>query len=508
MPAPVFNEPKTPEGSSSGALPNPLIPQPPAPARIEDDPNHLLARMIEKRGEKKKPAEGSENGKPPANPEPNDKPAETKPDLGDLIHKTLGFRAKSKEKPTEQPAATAKAPQDGKEEKPKSIVTKRKPAAPVPDPVSIATAAATAAVKAVSSERPPSRTEPVPDKEPELKNEDRHEYEVARYLGESNPKYKGAEKIVLEHVRKAESYAERWEKENPGKVFDPDDDEHNEFYAALEKPWSDHEFRMAETEMAAERVAARKERGSQAKIEELTRQTARQELKPIASQTFQAVAVELAKGVGQDVLDKISKHSFDKLMEDDPITATEIARALEPLPAIIETIIELDDPKGRIPFDPKNPLHSTWNNLVLEKERQYAGVRDDSGRLFATRSEMVNLSPAERKGRFYLTADNLVAELVADATETVKERITAERARQEKIAISLGYVKPGQKPDGAAVSDASNGKPSSIAAATDNPAKPVSPSDNGSPRIDTPASGPKGPAEKALAATAGILFAR
>lgn len=450
--------------------------------------------MIARRGEKAAKTDDKTDKTEVTEPEkPNTQ-------LGELISKTLGFRTKPKEKPVPAPAPETPAP-----EKPKTIVGKRKQAPAAPDAVSIATAAATAAVKAVTAQPSPKTATPAVEGE-SLKDEDRHEYEVAKYLGSINPKYKGAEKVVLEHVRKAEAYAERWEKENQGKTFDPDDDEHNEFYAALEKPWSDHEFRMAENEIAAERVASRKEKGSQAKIEELTQGTARMELKPVVVQTFNNVAAELAKAVG--AFEKISKSSFDKFMDEDPITAEAIARNLQPMQALVETIIEIDDPKGRIPLDQSNPNHVAWLNLLAEKEQQYAGVKDDSGKLFATRSEYHSLTPSERRGRFYLTADHLVAELVADATETVKSEVENEKKRQEKIARSMGFVKATKDTPGASDTVVTNGTSEIKDGTATPPSKPVSPSDNGSPRIDTPASEYRDASAKALAATAGILFKR
>ncbi len=515
MPEPSTPSPQTAPPTLPPQSIDPLSPPVPKPVPLENDPNHLIGQMIARRGQKKTEDTAKTPDKPAETP--TEPPKENKA-LGDLISKTLGFRSKQVAKPAEPPPAPpvthepppTETPPDKADSKPKSIVTRRKQKQEPPDALSVATqaasAAATAAVKAVHDRQPQPTIPEV--KEDSLKEEDRHEYDVAKYLGTINPKYLGAEKVVLDHVRKAEAYAARWEQQNPGKVFDPNDEDHNEFYAALEKPWSEHEFRMAENEIAAERVASRKEKESQAKINDLTQSTARQELKPIAGQTLLNAATELARSVGDGVLDKIKKVGFEKFSAEDPIVASAIAEVLNPLQPLIESIIELDDPKGRIPFDRSNPNHVAWESLILEKEQQYAGVRDDSGKLFATRAEMHSLSAPERKGRFYLTSDHLVAELVADATELAKEKIKFKKDEGEKIARALGFVKPDGNTTPAKPSDATNPSGNQPPPATPTSTKPASPSDNGSPRIDAPAGNNNSPTAKALQATAGILFAR
>lgn len=512
--------PAPPTAQPSEAF-DPLHPPALKPTRLEEDPNHLIGQMIAKRGQKKDEKQVKTGEKPPETPPGSAKVPEEDSKLGDLIAKTLGFRSKPVDKTVKKEPETTPATQPPPATPPpatppaitpaKSIVSKRKKEPAPPDALSIASAAATAAVKAVADHRP-APTPPPAVTEDSLKDEDRHEFEVAKYLGSTNPKYKGAEKVVLDHVRKSEAYAARWEQQNPGKVFNPDDEDHNEFYEALQKPWSDHEFRMAENEIAAERVSARKEQGSKTKIEELTQDTARVELRPIAIRTYQTVAEELAKGVGDGILENINKLGLEKYAESDPITAGVFAEILVPLQPLIETIIEIDDPKGRIPINQSLPLHQQWTALLLEKEQQYAGVKDDFGKLFATRQEMHQLSPAERKGRFYLTADHLVAELVSDAIEMAKEQIKTKKAEGEKIALALGYVKASSNGTATPPSDATTPTTPPPAQPPSAPptsqAKPISPSDTGSPRIDTPAAGTGSSVDKALAATANVLFSR
>lgn len=503
----VQTPPTTPAPVATPAPVHPLAPVVPKPISPDDDPNYHIQKLIEKKAEKKASEEAKKTEQKPVEPA---KPADTVPpenkNLGDLVSKALGFRSK----PVEKPAEPAKTPEPAKVQEPakpaetpapvKTIVGKKKQPTPATDPVAIATAAATAALKAQA--QPAPRPDPVRQDPSELlKDVDQHELAVAKYLGETNPKYKGADKLILEHIKKAESYAARWEQQNPGKSFNPEDEEHNDFYTSLEKPWSDHEFRMAEAEMAAERIVERRSKGSQAKITELEQEHAVVELKPIVTQTFHAAASALASGVGEEVLKEITTSGFDKFAEKDPVAAGEIGLALESIRPLIDTIIQLDEPKGRIKYNEKNQQHQQWARLLLEKEAQYVGSQDESGNTYVSRQDWARMSDADRYKKAYLTADHLVAEVVADAVESTKVRIQKERDRIKKAAIAMGFAEPGSTP----VTKKQDPEPAKTPEA---PAKPVSPSDEGSPRMDTPGGGPKTPVEKALAATSSVLFRR
>lgn len=496
---------------------DPASPIPPQPLSPDDDPNLKMQRIASRR-RTEKPAEGEK---------PAEKPAEAKPSdikkLGGEISKALGFR-QDKPKEEKDEKGNLEAGLDGREAEKgnkeaeadgskvesdsekssaakKTIVKPKKAPAPAADPVKIAAAAATAAVKAAM---PESRPAPAASSKPEdsLKSDDLHEYEVAKYLSEANPKYKDAPKLVLDHIRKSEAYAAQWEKENKGKVFNPNDDEHDEFFSALEKPWQDHEFRTAEMEMAAERVAERKTKGSDQKFKELEEENAKLALSPVVERTFTAAASVLAKKIGEDVHDKIVKGSFDKFAEEDPVTADAMAEAIGPLQPIIEAAIQLDDPKMRIKFNPKNQAHLDWNRLLLQKESELAGADDGSGRTMVSRAEFAGMTDAQRSGHWYLTAGQLIEELVGDAAESAKKVIEKENARLAKAAERMGYTKQSASP---APKKEQPKKPEEV---SEKPVKPASPSAAGTSRIDDKGVANPSGSSKLLQTTAGILFNR
>lgn len=514
----MATKPAEPAQENENQTPLPAVPQEtpadvrpaPKPASLEDDPNLKLQGIISRRRTEKAAEEkpsGEQDGKPK-------EPEKAKPvgDIGKLgveIGKALGFKpAKEPEREDDKkPEAKVSEDKKGADETagadasaPKTIVKPKKAAPPAADPVKIATAAATAAVKAVMPERQERATAQSPEET--LKSEDLREYEVAKHLAASNPKFKDAPKIVLDHIRKADAYASRWEQENKGKVFDPNDEEHNDFYEALEKPWSDDEFQDAKMEMAAERVEKRKSSGTNQKIQELEQENARISLAPVVDRMYTTAAGILAKRVGEDVHEKIVKNTFDKFAEEDPTTANAMAAAIGPLHSIIEAAIQLDDPKMRFKFDPKNQAHLDWNRLLLEKESQLEGTEDSTGKTMVSRADYVAMNASQRSRHWFLDVGRFIEELVGDAAENAKKMIAEENARLEKFAESRGYV---LQKKSAASNGESKEKQDNSAKST---VKPASPSAASASKIDAPTAGIPSGGKKLLETTAGILFSR
>lgn len=495
--------------------PTPPPTPPPAPtgAFLEGDPDHQMRQMIANRGKKKAEPEAKKVEEPPKPVEPQDKKLSS--NLGGLIAEALKFRPKNDEKATEPAKAEDKKP-DPPKETPKTVVSKRKTEPAPPDPMRIASEAAAAAVReAVGAMSPRGGAEKAEKTAAEtqvdqLPEDFRHDYEVAKHLSATNPKYKGAEQEILNEFARTEEYAQHWEDQNPGKPYNPKDAEHNEFYDAQVKPWSEHEFRAAERAVEDAPIAARHSAELDAKLKKLEEQNARHELSQIVGQTVNVVAIALARAVDETAHDVILKQGYSKLEESDPLTAEELVRTLNVLSPRIETAIQLDDPKGRIPFDPKNNAqHAQWLKFLFKKEQEFSGQRDTEGRLFATRNEYAKMPDAQREQRFYLTADHLVSEMLAEAAEEAKASIEQEKERMKKMAVRLGYVPAENKNGEPNKSVASTGpKPKAPETPSTEPAKPMSPSVGGGAKIDTQGDQKKTQHQSLLEATGNILFGR
>jgi len=508
------------------------------PMTPEDDPNHKMSVMLSRRTKKTEAKEGEKGNETEAKTEKtaettakDGEKTETKPlsGLADLLSQNLKFRAKDGTKTTEKAKEEVKT--EAKEEKTetnaaktetkdqKTVVTKKKVEPTTADHMRImGETAAAAASAAVTAAMPKVSTQQTKSESPEdsLQDDYKRDYEIAKHLATIDARYKDApQKILAEHAR-VEDYARRWEQANPGKVFDPAGEDHNEFYASIERPWSDDEFVDARADMIAERKAAQKVSKLEEKQKAIEEREAKRELSGAAAQTVNTVAMLLAKNVDETAHELIVKdpQGFAKLQDNDPITADALVEALNALAPRIETAVLVDDPQQRISFDHKNNRdHKEWLDYLYDKEAQYAGQADDRGRIFASRNEFVKLPPAQQARRWYLTADHLISEMVADKVIEVKDRIQKERERGKKVAAALGYVpkeskngettKEAQKSD---VTKTTETKKEETTTTTDT--KPVSPSVGSGAKIDTQGEGKKTPFDDLWGKTGKILFGR
>jgi len=483
------------------------LPTPPPTPGPEDDPNHQLALLIAKRKERKAPKE-EEPGKEPPGDNAEDK-AKKQEKLGDLIADALKFKGKKpdakkeepKVEPEPPPPEPPKAPPPAPKPEP-TVISKRKPTDPDEHARDIGQAAAAAATAAVQALQPSFQPPPKPEPDPgeALKPSDRQKYEVAKFLAASNPHYKDAPRLILDQTRRAESYASRWESANPGKAFDPEDEEHNAFYDSIEEPWSPIEFDDAVARMREAAIEEKIQKRYDAELATIKEANARLELTGEVDRRYSQTAGQLAKAL--NVHDVISSGGIDKLEEQDPITAKVLMQVLGGLQPLVEAIVQIDDPKGRIKVDMQNPAHQQWAAVVHEGETRSMGKRDEHGRLFARRADYLRMNPAGQARHWFLSTEHILKGIVDEIAPAITEHVKKERDEQIKIAKSLGFVPKTESPD------AKNGAAAPPSSPPPPPAKPPSPTVGGGAKIDASTGEPKTKGAKLTDAIADTLWGR
>ena len=187
-------------------------------------------------------------------PKTEDKPPELVKLAEGVSEALFGEKKKDDKKPKAAPAAAEAVAAPGAA----STDTPPKPSETAPAPTKPAAAPATAApakpkaepsvderiqatarrtadevVKAMrEGEQPPEQP---PTAEPELTPEDLADYKAFQKLETMNSKRKGIADRFVEFVKARGEYEENWLKENEGKEFDPDAEEHKDFW----KEWKE-----------------------------------------------------------------------------------------------------------------------------------------------------------------------------------------------------------------------------------------------------------------------------
>ena len=467
----------------------------------------IAARKAKAPGDAAKPAEATTK----------EAQAATNKPIGELLSSALQFRTKPKaekaaDKPDgDKPTADAKPAETAKETPAVTDPPKAKPAKkkaepqPAADPSRMIQDVASATAAAVTKVLSPGRTEtpdPMAAIEATLSGREKHELDVAKYMAKNNPdQHRDAPKIYLANVKSAEEYRQRWLNQNPGKAYDPDDDEHSDFFDSLKEPYSDYEFEQARAEAAAERVASRREAKTEKRIQEVEQDAAHTDLRRVTESTMTGAFGLLVGEVDKAALTDLNKGGWEALAERDPILAPVLAAAVGEMEPMIRTIVEIDDPKGRIKLDVDgNPQHAAWGHFLIQKESELTGETDADGRVFATRDQFRRMSAAQQQRHWYLTTDHLLQAYVEETKEKVSSRVKSERARIEKAAKALGY----QIGTGSPTPQATTGeKPSGTATVTE---KPISPSSSSGSKTDLPSTPPAGSVDRALKSTSAVLF--
>ncbi len=489
-------------------------PQPPKTHEAENETDHQIRLMIARRKPTGDPAVAKPQNPAPVPVTEPAQSAEPTPDVGDLLAGALKFRPAKKaavvEKPKDIPKeekATTEAPK----EEPKTVVRKR--AQPVAiDPVKVATAAATAAtaeaVKAFGKKEAAA-----PDAAQDLSEPDRLEYEVVQFMASTDPRFKGADQTFLANVKKAEKYAESWETRNPGKLFNPEDDEHNEFFGSIKQPYSPQELRRAEARMEARsetaKATAKQDEKTRDQLRNLESENARLKLAPQITSTLQQTIQHMATSLGDDVVASLRAGGPKKLQEDDPIADGELTAAIKSVSPIVQAIVEIEFSDGQVEYNDRNPAHVAYANLLAQKEADFAGVDDGQGRTCVSRAEYQQMSPAQRNSHFFLTPQNIIAELASDEVEATKGRIESERNRVKKIAERMGYAPKAATNGSGGATVATTPKkdpPKELGSTT--AIKPASPASSTGAKIDVKDPTPSTQTDVILEKVGGILFGR
>jgi len=360
---------------------------------------------------------------------------------------------------------------------------------------SAATAATEAAIRAVqgSAPKPANPTD-------NLSDDDKRDYEVAQHLAKLDARYADAPKIILEHVNRAEDYATRWEAAHPGKEFDSKDEEHDEFFATLQRPWSMEDFNEARIDLAAERKAAKYREQHDGELQTVKQDQAHIELAPVVDQKFNDATIVLARAVGDDVHKALTTGGWEELHKADPVTAQVLGATLDHLHPFIEAAVEIDDPRKRVALNMQNQAHANWNQVVSVGEANLVGHEDEGGRMFARRADYVRMTPAQQAVHWYLTTDMIIQGALDYAAEQVKNVVKTQNERLK----GMGFVRNTAPPPATPATPPPNPPPANPPAPPVD--KPISPTVGSGAKIDDPGGAPKTGDAALMQQLSGILF--
>lgn len=306
----------------------------------------------------------------------------------------------------------------------------------------VAAVAAEAAVRAVGKVRSEAATEPTPKPGDDgLTDEVRRHQLVYEELSRQNPKkYTDIAKRLSKFQQAERAYADAWERENPGSVFNADDTQHAKWYASNSVAVDREDFDDARISVRAREIVSREVQPKQAAME---REMERSRVEPEAHHAGQSVAAAIFEAVTQKPL---TPEAARALPDQDP-AAAEVALAVDARFTPVARIIPLmyaglvDTSKPDVA-----PIANAARQMLgafeadLQSTPKAALVRD--GKAWVPLSTFYGMSAADRAKHWAVGPGDIVKYVSRAASAEAKRLHKEHESRLERLATARGWVKP------------------------------------------------------------------
>jgi len=350
------------------------------------------------------------------------------------VRKVKEEKPKEEAKPSDKPAEKApEKPVDDKKPDPvkeepkvrkvqKEQVTRIEGAEELAEATKALKSAAEAMTKVPQKEQAPVR--PLPEKL-EKKVPD------LRALAEIQPdKFKDIEQRTREFYGKGgleDSYKAQWKRQNPGRPFDEDSEEHAEFYEQNEPFIDDDDLDAAKEHRLEQKFKAIAEKQAAPVRQEMQTKQAKEAAAPITRKYTD----QLIRSVATSVNPELGKVGDDKWVEQDPLAIKLMDRTYKKYTPLAEGLAEL---KAGVPFDKNNAVHREVASMSariadqlasIDPDQLIVDVTDDSGKVIGRRrySEpevYAKATPAQRKNLWTIDEEVILSQIGREFTEEVK----------------------------------------------------------------------------------------
>lgn len=395
--------------------------KPVAPALTEAESTELSTQIMEGLWGEKPKAQPKADLEPPPEVEKKEPDPEPKKEK---VEEPPKVEAKpSGEKPRPKPGA-----QPAKREEPKADDSAEK---------------AREQARLIADELSKKKPAEQPEQAVELEQSDSRDLEVISVLEKTNPKKYGefAQKTEQFFKEVLYPYKRKWLKENPGKTFDPDDEEHAGIYDKQPEIDPD-DFEEAKVEWRAEKKADELiQKRVQPKLDEMELKEVEREVNP---------RIEKLSKTAVDTLLEVSDAEFkgqsiEKIRESDPLAANILQEAAEPLKVLVSELEKLSEVKLKYRFNPQNDAHVALRNFAMSYEDELANMpREEqlwNGKLFARQRDFGAMNPAEQARHWTIGGSDLRDVLIQRYSENIKTKLESQRELAAKSLESRGWKK-------------------------------------------------------------------
>lgn len=286
------------------------------------------------------------------------------------------------------------------------------------------------AKRAAAPQAPNPEVKPViNDSVMSLMNEDeRYEFEVFGEMERRNPsKYKGAQEKFAKSIEAAAEYKAKWEKENPGSQFNPDDSDHDDFFSKNTVKYDKIDFRKSEVSIASRDIPEVKE--ARTELDKMKAESAVKELAPKIMQASANSIKSMLTAVDPEIAEFVEKNGGEKLVEEFPAKGQKSLQAASAVHDFSESAYRLLETDGLVSPDQNNPVHGFIIQIITKQEpaikaQPLSAQKDDEGRMFATWQEWAGMSDAQRQKHWHLGAPEIIDIFTQIQSERLKHEFS------------------------------------------------------------------------------------
>lgn len=365
----------------------------------------------------------------------------------------------AEEKPTEAPAK-----EEVKEGAPEPVkvkkVARQEPVAEIKGAKELAeTAQALKATAEAMNRKPEEKAKPTPRALPP--NLERKLPDL-KALAELHPdKFKDIEDRTREFYGKGgkeDTYKSQWKKENPGKQFDDNDPEHEDFYNENEPFIAEEDLEEAKEYRIDQRVKAAVEK----QTEPIKRETRMKEAREASVPVVQQFNADLIKTVATTINPELTGTPFEKWEEADPLVVKVMNKVHDRYTGMATALGEW---KVGIPYDPKNKAHVAAavvsNELAdrlaaMDQDLLVIPVQDKSGKVIGHQSyvppeEYGKATPERRRGLWTITEEVVMGQVMREFTQDVRsfyddlKPARSSSSTKTGVKAGAGVVEGGEK---------------------------------------------------------------
>lgn len=281
-----------------------------------------------------------------------------------------------------------------------------------------------------------------------LPRTERRKCEILKEMEKMWPdEYKDLQAKYLEAQAKLQEYEAQWKKENPGKEFNREDPEHDDFFRKQDVEWDEDDYDEAKTTVLASRAAEEKAKPLQEQLATLNNEKRAQQSRHLIASEQNVAARLLWDTYGEEFADivdangNVNDAKLKELRESNPEAYELRLRAAENLDAEVDTLYQLYH--GMVKNDMENPIHRSVNMFAKEMERQMSikpreETMDREGRFFVPAGVYAKMSEADRRTRWTFDVRSLALLRARDLARIATRQIESLEAGHRRWAKARG----------------------------------------------------------------------